>query len=489
MEINVNYIVEGSFQLVGSEARLIIQLINTKDGSHLWSNEYDRDWSDIFKVQSEVSQTIAKEIAVNITPETKEVIETIPTNDLTAYDYYLKGKEYQQRSTYEEDFRIAIQMYEKAVKIDSAFVLAWVGLASASRQIYWFYYDRSKEQLLRINEYLGRALSLSPNLKEVQLEEGSYYYHCKLDYPKALQILEPLKSKYPHDEEIYKMISFVYRRMGNFSKSLQYNDFAISLNRSNWNLWINAGITLRVLRKYNNAERYFKRAIELNPSNHILYDELLRLYAITGQIKKAREFLQNNQRIIDEPEIKLTQAYIEVLDGNYEDALQITESLSEEVVNDQGYYHTKHSQLGLIYLLMSNKEMAAKHFESEKVFLLEKMDKFQNDSRIYRSLGLAYAGLGMNKEAVEAGEIALGILSSSNDAHGGYDSEMDMVKILVMVGEYEDALTRLEYIISQNGEITAEVLKLDPFWNPVRDMDKFQEIISNPKYQISLLDN
>jgi serine/threonine-protein kinase len=138
---------------------------------------------------------------------------------------------------------------------------------------------------------------------------------------------------------------------------------------------------------------------------------------------------------------------------------------------------------------MSNQEKAARHFESERVFLFGKMDQLKNDSRIYRSLGIAYAGLGMKNEAIEQGEKALDILNFSNDAISGFYPEMDMVKILLMVGEYDEALIRLDHILNQTNLITVEVLKLDPFWDPVRDMDTFKEIISNPKYQIDISEN
>ncbi|MFC2123808.1 tetratricopeptide repeat protein [Bacteroidota bacterium] len=380
-------------------------------------------------------------------------------------------------------------MYEKAVSTDSSFVLAWVGLASSHRRIYWYYYDRSEEQLKRTKEYLDHAISLSPNLKEVQLEEGIYYYNSKLDYPKALQILEPLKSKYPNDEKTYQIIGNVYRKMGDYNKSLEVYNHAISLNPSNYNLWHNNAYTFWYLRKYDDAENCIKRAIELNPSYHLSQLSLLKLYANTGQIEKAKSYLKNNQKSIDHPDIKVVQAYIEILDGNYDEALQIIQSLSEEVLVDLIYYGTKHIQLGIIYHMMSNKEMSVKHFESEKTILLSKIDQSDNDSRIYRSLGITYAGLGMKKEAIEAGEKALDILSFSNHAMMGFHPEMDMVKILVMVGDYEHALSRLEKIINQTGYITANVLQFDPFWNPIREMEGFKAIINNPKYQVNLSDN
>jgi TolB-like protein/class 3 adenylate cyclase/Flp pilus assembly protein TadD len=487
-ELNVNYLIEGSFQMYDSKAKLIFQLINTKEESHEWFKEYEREWKDIFAVQSEVAQDVANEIKVVVTPEEKQEIETIPTSNLEAYDYYLLGVNYNSRSLEEQNFLYAIQMYEKAIEIDPNFTLAWVRLAASSRYLY-FFYDRSEERLLKTKQYLNKALTLSPQSKEVLLEEGRYYYQCKLDYPKALQIFEKLKSNYPNDEQPIAWIGYVYRRMGEFRKSLEYSDHAISLSPSKWGFWSTTGQTYEVLREYNDAEKYFKKAIDLNPSNYLPYMELLNLYFLTGDVRKAKELLKNNQEFIDYPIIKMIRGYIEILDGNYQEAIQITESFTEDAINEQYFYYSKHLQLGMIYYIMSIENLADKHFEAEKIFLEEKIKESNNDSRLYRSLGIAYAGLGNKTKAIEAGRKAVEILGFKNDALGGFYAEMDMTKILLMVGEYYETLSRIENLLDQSGYISIELLQIDPFWNPVRDMGKFQEIISNPKYQDSLSEN
>lgn len=92
-EMDAGYLLEGSLQKDGDQVRLIVQLIKTSDESHVWSNEFDRDWKEIFSVQSEVAETIASELQAVITPEEKQLIRKIPTADLIAYDFYKRGKE------------------------------------------------------------------------------------------------------------------------------------------------------------------------------------------------------------------------------------------------------------------------------------------------------------------------------------------------------------------------------------------------------------
>ncbi|MDX1284828.1 MAG: helix-turn-helix domain-containing protein, partial [Draconibacterium sp.] len=121
-ELDVSYLLEGSFQKYGDEARLIVQMIQPGKEGHMWANDYDRNWRDIFAVQSEVAQTVAGELKAVITPEEKQLIEKVPTQNLTAYETYLEGKFYLNNST-PEGLDKALQYFQRAKEIDSEFAL------------------------------------------------------------------------------------------------------------------------------------------------------------------------------------------------------------------------------------------------------------------------------------------------------------------------------------------------------------------------------
>ena len=485
-ELNVSYILEGSFQMIGDDVRLSIGLINTSDGSSVWFEEYDRKWEDIFKLQSEIAEKIANEIKVYITPEIKRNMEISSPSDITAYEYYLRGEEYRNRSFEEHNYRYSSNMFEKAVEIDPEFTLAWLGLAATSRYIYWFHYDRSDEQLTKTKKYLDKAISLSPETKEVQLERALFHYHCRLEYSEALEILEKLKTDYPNDDELYFWISTVYRRMGEFKRSFGYTDQAIFLNPSEWSYWQSGGLTLRYLRNYDNAENYYKKVIDLNPSIFEPYWFLINLYSITGEIQKAKQLLKENPEFLDHSAIILQRGYLELYERNFEEAIRITETLSDEPINQTNYFGTKHLQLGLIYFIMSDQDHAVEHFEIERDFLEEKLQELKKDSRIYSSLGITYAGLGMKEKAIEMGNKAVDIHNLKNDALDGFHSELDLARILLMTGEYETALSKLKYLLERNGDISIKQLQLDPFWDPVKDTEEFKAILSDPFYQIEV---
>jgi len=487
-ELDVTYIVEGAVRKVNNDIRITVRLIDATTGDQVWAETYNGDYTQkLLEFEASTAMKIANAMNAVIKPEEEKLIERLPTSDLTAYDFYLKGVVYYGRSRQLEDYRYAIQLFERAVEIDPDFTLAWVGLASASRRIYWFHYDRSEEHLAQTKEYLDKAIALDPELLEVQLETGMYYYHCKFNYPKALQILEKLKSEYPNNDQLRVVIGFVYRRMGQFEKAFEYMNHAISLYPSGWESWSAAGATLTMLGRYTQAEEYIKTSIDLNPSETINYIFLARSHLATGEVDNARALLVNNQNI-ENPRIYKMRSQVELIDQNYEEAISILES-SPLVMADQWAYSPKSLQLGLIYYVMSDKELANTHFQVARQVLEDTLSGSPDDSRLYSSLGIVYAGLGMREEAVVAGNKALAIINITVEAFRGFYRELDMARILLMIGEYDEAIAKLEFLIQQNGLLSVELLKKDPLWNPLRDIDAFKALIANPRYQIILDDN
>jgi TolB-like protein len=133
-ELDVEYLLEGSFQKFGDNARLIVQLIRARKESHVWANEYNSKWSEVFSVQSGVAQTIAKELYASITPAEKGLIEKVPTSNMTAYNLYLKANDYQKEYQKTRDlssYYTAVNLYKSALEIDSAYAKAYTGLAGA----------------------------------------------------------------------------------------------------------------------------------------------------------------------------------------------------------------------------------------------------------------------------------------------------------------------------------------------------------------------
>ncbi len=485
--IGVRYILEGSVRKQDDRVRITVQLIDGKNDSHLWAENYDRQLADIFFIQSDIAKMVARELRAILSPKEIESIERPLTQNIGAYDFYLRGKDFLNRGHNEEDFRFAIQMFEKAVGIDPDFALAWAGLAASSSGLYWWDFDQSKENLSKAKHYLDKALASAPELKEIQIQEALFYYNCERDYLKSLEIFKKLEKRYPNDEAIFANTGYVYRRMGEFEKSLEYNNLAISINPSDWLYWYNASITYQVLRDFKNAEYYNQKAIQLNPSFPILYLLLFDLYLKTGQIRKAENLLFLQKKQIGDPYYFMLQARMEFLTRNQSRAAQSALLIPEEDFLFQNFAVSKNLDLGLIFHTSNNSSKAKEHFAYARNFFLEKINDSKNDWRLYSCLSMACAGLGLREEALKAIAKADELQNLTIDAFAGLDPQKNLITAFILLKEYDEALLRLDQIVGFSGYlITVEELKLHPIWDPVREHPKFREIINNPEYQVKL---
>ncbi len=166
-ELGARTSLEGSVRRAGGQVRIVTQLIDAKADAHLWSETYDRELTvaNVFAIQSEIAQRIAQALKAELSPEEKERIASRPTDSPEAYDFYLRGKEYFRRPGLEkENYRIAQQMYERAVELDPQFALAHASLSRVHSLFYRASFDRSAERLSQAREAAGRALELDPDL-------------------------------------------------------------------------------------------------------------------------------------------------------------------------------------------------------------------------------------------------------------------------------------------------------------------------------------
>ncbi|MBN1182571.1 MAG: tetratricopeptide repeat protein [Bacteroidales bacterium] len=177
-ELNVSYLIEGSFQMVDDQVKLIIQLVVAEGGDHIFFKEYDREYKDILAVQSEVAQTIAREIGIAITPEVIKRIEKVPTNSLTAYNLYLKANNYLKKYENTRDlsfYYTSVNLFKDALIEDSTFAKAYTGLAAAyySRNYFKTYFEQDflDSCLVLIN----KAISFDNQLDEAYYLKGIYY--------------------------------------------------------------------------------------------------------------------------------------------------------------------------------------------------------------------------------------------------------------------------------------------------------------------------
>jgi len=204
-ELGVATILEGSAQKFGDKIRITVQLIDGKTDNHLWSEEYDRDWGDIFAIYTEIAEKVAAALQIVITPEEKQQIATTPTTNVTAYDYILKAREEQKKYWFEGDtiaLKRAVRLYTKVLKLDSAYALGWVKLGS-------IYYDRhqlteeyyKKNYLDSVLWYCDRAIAVNSNEAEAYFL-ADIVFHKRDNIEQTIKNYEKAVDLTQHDTEI-----------------------------------------------------------------------------------------------------------------------------------------------------------------------------------------------------------------------------------------------------------------------------------------------
>jgi adenylate cyclase len=190
-ELGVAYVLEGSVRKAGGRVRVTGQLINSTNGNHVWADRFDRELTDIFAIQDKITHAIVEQLKVKLHPQERKSIAQAPTDNIEAYTYYLKGRDFLNRRS-KRYLQLARQMFAKAVELDPMYARAYAGMADCDSYLYMTYHEKvAMEKVLATTE---KALALDPNLAEahasrgVALSAGQRYEEAKDEFEKALAL-------------------------------------------------------------------------------------------------------------------------------------------------------------------------------------------------------------------------------------------------------------------------------------------------------------
>ena len=215
-QLGVAHVLEGSVQRSGDGVRVNVQLIKAANDSHLWADTFDRKLTDIFSVESEVAKAIAEQLRAKLTGREAQVIAAKPTDNVEAYDAYLRGLAYSLKAGTTPANSLAAQKYlREAVRLDPKFALAWALLSQVDAS---GYLTQTLQRTVPLREEARQAaetaLSLQPNLGEAVMAKGHYYYACLKDYDTAVRYFEQARQFLPNNSNIPKSLAYVERRRG-----------------------------------------------------------------------------------------------------------------------------------------------------------------------------------------------------------------------------------------------------------------------------------
>ena len=397
-ELNARYFVEGSGQKLGDQILLNVQLIDAKGDKHIWAEQYNREATDIFKLQQEVAKNIARHIEVIITPEVEERINKVPTGNLEAYDDYLKGLDLMNRGN-QESLVEAIPWFRKAIEKDKTFAHAYAYLA-----ISYFYldvYQTDKKYLDQLNYNADQALLYDPKLPQSLVAKALYYINTR-DFEQAVPFLEKALEYNPNSARVINVLADFYANtIPNTEKYLEYALKGIRLDIAAQDSVTASYTFLHVSNAFiqsgfvKEAEIYINKSLEYNPNN--LYSEYVKayiLYAKNKDLQKTKELLMNalskdSSRLDIMQEVGKIHYYLRDYKGAYRyykrfDDLRKTYHLD--------IYRFENAKIGWVFSEMG--------FRDEAIQLLREYREYaENDRSVYQPLSMAmYYNFKGNKE-------------------------------------------------------------------------------------------
>jgi serine/threonine protein kinase/tetratricopeptide (TPR) repeat protein len=471
-ELGVETILEGSVRRAGGKVRIVAQLINAKTDNHLWTETYDRDYADIFAVQTDVAENIAKALKATLTPEEKKSIESAPTENMEAYDYYLKGKYYWDNKVDLEGNMLAAELLEKAVELDSSFTLAYALLAIVDFALYSIIsWDPTPERLEKGKSALEQATRLDPDLPEVHVAQAIYYELIERDNKKAIiEYLKALKER-PNDSWINRDIGISYTFLGGWDKAEPYLLKSYALDPYGMHVALNVAEFYSRMRDWRKAEDYIDKAIASLPEVPVLYwCKAVIVLMGYGDTEKASQIIKDGVQFAGEQGMLEWRFQIDICSRRFQELLDAVEPFPD---NDRYFLYK-----GIAYWFMGQKDQANTYLDSARVVHERLVQTAPHIIDNYSYLGLVYAGLGMKEKAIQAAKKAVELQPISKNAYYGPDRHRWLAYVYSMVGEYDKALDEIEPLLSIPYYTTIWDLKLNPFWDPMRDHPRFQELIA-----------
>src|SRR5664279_5792899 len=259
-DLGVDFVLEGTVlsdrsAAGGGRMRIAPQLIQVADDTHVWADRYDRVLSDIFAIQSEVAENVVKAMGVKLIPREKAALKTASTNDIEAYELYLRGLEITRRGETLENLAGGLKMYQAAVDRDSSFPQALLQLARNHLYIRFIFADRSPEHLDKAKEAVDRLAAIGPDLAEAHIARGDYAYWGLGDYPRALEEFKAALVLQPSSTDTLEVTGYVLRRQGRLEEAADQLLKWLELDPRNPLALYQYGLTCVHLRRYSEADR------------------------------------------------------------------------------------------------------------------------------------------------------------------------------------------------------------------------------------------
>jgi TolB-like protein/Tfp pilus assembly protein PilF len=485
-QLGVANILEGSVQKAGNQVRVNVHLVNAQTGSQLWADTYDRKLSDIFVVESEIARRIAESLQATLTGREEQALAATPTNNLDAYDAYLRGLALEARSNYSPDALLkAIGFYQWAVQLDPNFALAWARLSGAHELLYVNRFDTTAARRDAIKNALEHAQRLQPNAPETLLFTGYYQYWVLHDYALAKATFGRVSKMLPGNSEVLYALGAIARSEGNWDESVGYWQRGLALNPRNTALLTEVAFTYAALRQFPAALKLYDRALDILPNELYLMASKAAIYQAEGNLDEAaKSLVQVNAETSSDAAVRIKLIQLR-LERNQAELARFVQARQARLDIASGIDKGSR-QVGLALAQRVAGETArAKAVAEQARNTLEPIRKEQPDNAFVASaLAVAYGILDEKDSALKEAERAVTLVPSSKDRLSGPGFEENLALVEMIIGENSRAISILTRLLQtpyggwlySPAPITPPLLRLDPIWDPLRADPAFQKL-------------
>jgi serine/threonine-protein kinase len=466
--LGVAYLLEGSVQKTGDHVRVDAHLVDTRNATTIWAQQYDRKLDDLFGVESELAQAIVSQLKARLSPNEKAAIEVTPTKDMVAYDLYLRARE----SFFQDNYPKAVQLVEEAVKRDSQFALAHALLAQVQLYMYRFNGDQTANRLGRANDAAETALRIAPRLPQSHLARAQYFYYGPRDYQGALAELSVARSLGGEQAECLDLSALIERRLGRWKDAIRDAERAAELDPQNpfvVNELVQSYISVR---RFADADRTADKAIKaaITRSGFIW---TLRSEALLdmGRLDDARTVIEDSPEGMSRAN---QQIWVAFMARDFARALQL---LSDAAPTQKETYDNAFMN-AVIARTQGDVSKAHSSFELARDRALTKLRDRPNDASALSSLSLADAGLGRKEEAIQEAKKAIELCPMSRDAIDGIDYESMLAVVYAWSGEQEAAITQLQKVVRLPRGPNWADLHFNSLWDELRTNAGFERLLT-----------
>lgn len=495
--LGVSAILEGSVRRSENRVRVNVQLIDARTDKHLWAEEYDRDLTDMFAIQTDLAQKIARELQAKLSPSEKARMTRRPTENGEAYLAFLHAHNSHSALDDFAKLKEGEQLYERALQLDANFALATAGLAQL--EIWIFHaFDPSPLRRDKAVALATRALQLQPDLPEAHLARGFCYYYADRDYESALREFRTAQSGLPNASEIYLAIGAIQRRQGKWDESTANLEKAASLDpNSAWALQ-NLAINYEMLRRADDALGTLDRAFKIAPKSFSLWALKAQLaIQLRGDFSVAERGFEIADAILqtapspgtsgsggqslgfNASHYGLARMNVFVLQRKFQETLREAAKIDDAALPDMpDGVISKYLFEGLARANLRDEAGARGAFTKARELAQSAVAQAPDKAALQMQLALALAYLGEKEKALTEAKRGSELLPERIDTFEGPQITEALAEVYAILGDADHAIPLLDGLLARPSSVTVPLLKIHPAWDRIRDHPQFAALLA-----------